>query len=119
MQVWIDLTYLVPDLRALAPPHTGLGASTKSNLREIVRGLKPNLSPDWEKIGNKLIPSPTCPNGSPLTPQKSITRYRGWNPLISGWAWLVQLQAGPEIITSLRFGVGTKMRALKCVASSH
>ena len=34
----------------------------------IVRGRKKKNRLEWEKICNKLISSPMCPNGSPLTP---------------------------------------------------
>ena len=58
----------------------------------LVRGLKADLPPDWEKTCNKLIPSLMCSLGSPLSPQKSVTCYMRCNMLISWFACYLYFQ---------------------------
>ena len=50
-------------------------------------GRKAKKSSNWEKIGNKLIPSPMCPKWYPITPMRMVMHTAGCNMVISRWVW--------------------------------
>ena len=74
---------------------------------------------DQEILLYQPISSQMCPQGSLLTPQKTLKSGKRCNPFISGWARYLYFQAVAKNINPLRIGVEKKIRALECVASSH